>query len=154
MPGFRCRVGSPAVASRGYSVVVHGLLIVVTSLVSEHRLQGTGRQQSWLMGLAGTRHVESSWSRDWTRVSCTGRQILYHWAMREACWEIFDYWFSFLTSYRSIQIFCLWCSLWRFCASKNSFIASRLSSFLVYSSQYSLIILFISFFFFKSFSFL
>ena len=22
----------------------------------------------------------SSWSRDWTQVSCTGRQILYHWA--------------------------------------------------------------------------
>ena len=26
----------------------------------------------------------SSWTRDWTRVSCTGRQILYHWATREA----------------------------------------------------------------------
>ena len=26
----------------------------------------------------------SSWPRDWTCVSCTGRQILYHWATREA----------------------------------------------------------------------
>ena len=26
----------------------------------------------------------SSWSRDWTRVFCTGRQVLYHWAIREA----------------------------------------------------------------------
>ena len=26
----------------------------------------------------------SSWSRDWTHISCTGRQILYHWAIWEA----------------------------------------------------------------------
>ena len=26
----------------------------------------------------------SSWPRDWTRVSCIGRQMLYHWATREA----------------------------------------------------------------------
>ena len=26
----------------------------------------------------------SSWPRDWTHVSCTGSQILYHWATREA----------------------------------------------------------------------
>ena len=26
----------------------------------------------------------SSWLRDWTQVSCTGRQILYKWATREA----------------------------------------------------------------------
>ena len=26
----------------------------------------------------------SSWHRDWTHISCTGRQILYHWATREA----------------------------------------------------------------------
>ena len=28
--------------------------------------------------------VESSWSRDWTGISCIGRPILYHWATREA----------------------------------------------------------------------
>ena len=36
----------------------------------------------------------SSWPRDWTRVSCTsctGRQVLYHWATREAQVSIFDY---------------------------------------------------------------
>ena len=27
----------------------------------------------------------SSWPRDWTHVSCTGRWILYHWVPREAC---------------------------------------------------------------------
>ena len=27
----------------------------------------------------------SSWPRDWTHVSCTGRWILYHWPPREAC---------------------------------------------------------------------
>ena len=26
----------------------------------------------------------SSWPRDWTHISCTGRWILYHWATREA----------------------------------------------------------------------
>ena len=26
----------------------------------------------------------SSWFRDWTWISCIGRQILYHWAIREA----------------------------------------------------------------------
>ena len=26
----------------------------------------------------------SSWPRDWTCISCVGRQILYHWATREA----------------------------------------------------------------------
>ena len=26
----------------------------------------------------------SSWPRDWTHISCTGRWILYHWASREA----------------------------------------------------------------------
>ena len=28
-------------------------------------------------------HVGSSWTRDWTRVSCIGRWIFYHWATRE-----------------------------------------------------------------------
>ena len=26
----------------------------------------------------------SSWSRDWSHVSCIGRQVLYHWSTREA----------------------------------------------------------------------
>ena len=35
-------------------------------------------------GLVAPRHVESSQTRDRTHVSCTGRQILYHSATREA----------------------------------------------------------------------
>ena len=30
----------------------------------------------------------TSWSRDWTCISCIGRRILYHWAAREACFWI------------------------------------------------------------------
>ena len=36
------------------------------------------------MGLAAPWHVGSSWIRDWTHVSCTGKWILYHLATREA----------------------------------------------------------------------
>ena len=36
------------------------------------------------MGLVVLWHVESSQIRDGTQVSCTGRQILYHWTIREA----------------------------------------------------------------------
>ena len=36
------------------------------------------------MGLVAQHHVGSSQIRDPTHVSCTGRQILYHWATREA----------------------------------------------------------------------
>ena len=32
------------------------------------------------MGLVALRHVGSSGIRDWTHVSCIGKQILYHWA--------------------------------------------------------------------------
>ena len=41
-------------------------------------------QELWPMGLAVLRHVGSSWARDLTRISCIGRQTLYHWAAREA----------------------------------------------------------------------
>ena len=40
-------------------------------------------QLLWRMGLVALGHVESSWIRDQTRVSCIDRQILYHWATRE-----------------------------------------------------------------------
>jgi len=38
----------------------------------------------WLMGLVVPWHVESSQVKDWTCVSCTGRQVLYHRAIKEA----------------------------------------------------------------------
>ena len=71
------------------------LLTVVASLVG-HRLQECRFQQLWPMGsvvaapvlwsiaqqlwptgLVASRHVGSSWTRDRTHVSCTGRRILY-----------------------------------------------------------------------------
>ena len=35
------------------------------------------------MGLAALQLVESSWTRDWNCVPCTGQQILNHWSTRE-----------------------------------------------------------------------
>ena len=44
--------------------VVHGLLIVMASLVAEHGLQDSQAQQLWLTGLVATRHVASPQTRD------------------------------------------------------------------------------------------
>ena len=41
-------------------------------------------QSLWHRSLAATQHMGSSWTRDWTCVSCIGRWILYHWATWEA----------------------------------------------------------------------
>ena len=38
----------------------------------------------------GAWHVRSSWIRDWTHISCTGRGILYHSATKEVLSCIFD----------------------------------------------------------------
>ena len=38
----------------------------------------------------------SSWPRDWTHISCTGRWILYHWATREAQPTVVAYKYSFV----------------------------------------------------------
>ena len=80
-----------SVESGGYSLVaVCGLLVLMASLVAEHRLQG--RQTSvlpalWLSscdtGLAVLQYVESSQTRHQTRVPCTGRQILNPWTARK-----------------------------------------------------------------------
>ena len=43
----------------------------------------------WCMGLVATRHVGSSRSRNWTRVSWIGRRLLNHWTTRETCRPIF-----------------------------------------------------------------
>ena len=45
----------------------------------EHKLSSGGAQTLVALG-----HVESSGTRDQTHVSCTGRQILHHWATWEA----------------------------------------------------------------------
>ena len=44
---------------------------------------GMRAQKLWRTGLVAPRHVESSWSRDWTHVPCIGRWILNHCATRE-----------------------------------------------------------------------
>ena len=35
-------------------------------------------QQLWHSGFVAPRHVEFSWTRDWSQVPCIGRQILHH----------------------------------------------------------------------------
>ena len=62
--------------SRLSLVVASGLLIVAASPVAEHGPQGTWAQQFWHTGLAVSWHVDSSWTRDRTRVPCIGRWIL------------------------------------------------------------------------------
>ena len=51
--------------------------------------------QSWCTGLVALRHVESSWTRNWTRILCIGRQILSPWTTREVqaivSWLLFLY---------------------------------------------------------------
>ena len=44
---------------------------------------GFPRQEYW-SGLPFPYPGDSSWPRDWTYISCVGRQVLYHWATREA----------------------------------------------------------------------
>ena len=60
-------------------------LVVVASLVAEHGLLGTQASAvvAWNMGSVALRNVESSWTRGWTHVPCTGRQILNHWTTME-----------------------------------------------------------------------
>ena len=102
--GLCCCVNCPPAAeSRGYSIaVVCGLLTAASSLFAERGLQGTQASiaacglsicgsrarehglNSCDAGFSCSTHVGSSWIRDGTHVSCSGRQILYHWATREA----------------------------------------------------------------------
>ena len=56
------------------------------SLASENRLNSCGTRVP-----VTPQHVGSSWFRDRTCVSCIGRQILYHWATREALNILFWY---------------------------------------------------------------
>ena len=51
---------------------------------------------------------ESSWNRDWTHISCIGRGILYHWAIREGC--------VLYLKYIHTLFFNKWC--WPLCSCK------------------------------------
>ena len=86
-----CEGFSPAGASRGYSLLVHRLsgtqasggaargLSSCSLRAPEHRLNSYGTRASFLCGM---------WDLSRTGIepiiSCTGRQILHHWATREA----------------------------------------------------------------------
>ena len=76
--GFSCRGGG--VPGARASAVVAGGLSSCGSWALEHRLNGCGTR-GWL---AEPQNMGSSWIRDKTHVSCTGRQMLHHWATREA----------------------------------------------------------------------
>ena len=80
---LRCYMGfSLVAASGGYSLVgVRRHLISLASLV-EHGLWAHRLQWLWHVGWVAL-HVESSWNRDQTLVSCIGRQTFYHWTTRE-----------------------------------------------------------------------
>ena len=69
---------------------VRGLLIVAASLTAEHSFRcvdfssrSTQAQLWWCMDIVALRHVESSWIRNQTHVSCIGRQISIHCGTRE-----------------------------------------------------------------------
>ena len=88
----RCAWASLVAESGAYSLVAAcGLLIVVASLAVQHRLSVQGLSscisqalEHRLMGLVALLQLESSWTRDWTPVPCTGRQTpSYHCTTRE-----------------------------------------------------------------------
>ena len=60
--------------------------------LQELQHQGSVNCGSWPQStgsVVALRHVGSSWTSDWTGVSCIGRQILYHWTTREALHILF-----------------------------------------------------------------
>ena len=96
MMWVRCCVGfSLVVVSRGSSPVMVQRLLIVASVVTEHWLSGAwpsavvapGLQSTgsavMVHGLSCSMAQGSSWIRDQTCVSCTGRWLLYHGATRE-----------------------------------------------------------------------
>ena len=66
------------IAAWAFSLVMHGLLTVVASLVAEHRLWGMGASVVMGQGFSCSLACGASWLRDQTHVSCIDRQILYH----------------------------------------------------------------------------
>ena len=76
--------------SRGYTLgAVHRLLIVGASLAAEHGLWGAWASVVVHVGLVAPWCVESSWTRDQTRVPCIGWWILNHWTTREVLYIYF-----------------------------------------------------------------
>ena len=71
-----------------------------------------GAQQLWHTSLVAPRHVESSRTRNRTHDSYIGRQIVYHWATREApvliiCQFITHGWILILSRVKLMNVFSL-----------------------------------------------
>ena len=80
-----CCAGFPLVwASEGHSLALHGLLTMGFLLLQSGSSRVHEFHQLWLQGLFALQQVGASWMRDWTCVSCIGRQTLYHWVTRES----------------------------------------------------------------------
>ena len=71
------------IAMSGLSLVVHGLLIAMASLLVEHRPYVHRLHQLRCTSLVALKHVGSSRTRDQTCVPCIGSQILIHCTTRE-----------------------------------------------------------------------
>ena len=82
-PGLHCCIQALSRRCRWSLLPSCGASTAVTLHVVKHRLQSACAQQSWCTGLAAPRHVESSQTRDGTRVPCIGRRILSHWITRD-----------------------------------------------------------------------
>ena len=130
-----CTEFSRVAASRGYSpAVMSGLLIAVASLVAEHGLQGASASAAAAHGLsncssqtlehrfnscgAGAQSLHCRWNLPGPGIKPvfnTGRQILYHWATKEAPegdpWQQF---FHLLDSYSPLYFWLNQSSLVRF----------------------------------------
>ena len=106
---------------RGFSLVVCRLLIAAASgcraglcgeqvlVAAARRLSSCSSQAlSWGTGLVALQTVGSFQIRDWTRVFCTSREILYRWATCEAslCLIFYIYVYEFFPLYHML------CSQW------------------------------------------
>ena len=73
-------------------VVAHRLLTVAGSLVPERGVWGAGASVVVVWALVAPQQMESSQTRDQTRIPCTGRRTLNPWATREVLvWGVFCY---------------------------------------------------------------
>ena len=89
------------------------------------------------MGLVALRHVGSSWTRDWTGVSCFGRLILNHWTTRAVLTDslMFSSPLSTFSLYSSVLFLSSIAFLITFTLNSSSdklFISASLGSFQVF----------------------
>jgi len=105
--GLCCGQFSLVTVSESHSLAVVGVfLVVVASLVAERDFRA--------LGFSCLQLVESSQTRDRTRVPCIGRQILYHWTTREVLWVLLTVQAHYMSSPRYTS------PDWRFCTPQSS----------------------------------